>query len=735
VTARSTVAFIWPEGPGFQAAGQSAHQESIRQHFENRGFNTTVFVPGGKVTRPLRRTRTRTNSIAQHHVVTRGEHNIGAWSVVSLRTAMTVLTWGAFRRAPERIQRRLDRARTFARSRRGIDFVLGSPLTPDDIAWLKTGLEVLQPVVVAPFTSFCAPPRHALPASVKADILFLSDHEADRHRSLTEAGLRVAPFDYSEAQMVTAFSPWSAISAIQWDEAASIKTLLPATTVIITPASRIANPAPPERSGEPPVALFVGSGSMHNVDGLRWLLADIWPRIRSQRPDAALQVVGTVCGRVDLVGDGVTGLGEVDDLDGVIRKASVLVVPLRTGSGLKVKVVDGLCTGSAIVTTPIGAQGFTSIEPEPFLVCTGADQFADGVVSLFNDERRRIELRKRATAVASMFSPEKAFEDLDEYLATRGVAMSEPVGPASAPAANVCIVIPTFRRQTMLAQLLESLRHLEIPSQQSTDVLVLDNDPDGSAEVVTLASAQAHPLAVRYQHVGAGDISKVRNAAIDATRDRYDFVALLDDDELPEPTWLIELFACQRRWNADAVIGPVIGVLPTTCPSWIAAGRYFDVVSGDDDALLHEGITGNALLRCATLQTSGQRFDESLGLSGGEDQLFFRRLVDGGAQIRYAAKAVVRETVPEQRCTASYLLRRSVRVGNTLGLIDGWKQRTPSAVALRSLKSGAWVATGAAKSILDLTRRTSPLPGALRIARGVGMALGLAHYRYDMYAK
>jgi Glycosyl transferases group 1/Glycosyl transferase family 2 len=734
VTARGTIAFIWPEGPGFQAAGQSAHQESIRQHFEDCGFDTTVLVPGGKVANPLR--RVRTNSATQHHVVTRGEHTIGAWSVVSLRTAVTVLAWGAFRRAPEQVQRRFDRARTFARSRRGIDFVLGSPLAPDDIAWLKSELATLQPLVVAPFTSFCAPPRHALPRSVKADILFLSDHEADRHRSLTDAGLRVAPFDYSEAQMVTAFSPWSAISAIQWDEATSIKTLLPSTTVIITPASRTANPAPPERPGEAPVALFVGSGSMHNVDGLRWFLTDIWPKIRSQRPDAELQVVGTVCGRVDVVGDGVTGLGEVGDLDSVIRKASVLVVPLRTGSGLKVKVVDGLCTGSAIVTTPIGAQGFTSIQPEPFLVCEGADQFAGAVVSLFNDEQRRIDLRKRATAVASMFSPEKAFDELDGYLATRGVAMSDPRRAASeASTANVCIVIPTFRRHEMLGALLGSLRDLEIPANQSVEVLVLDNDPEGSAEAETAASAESHPLTIRYQHVGAGDISKVRNAAIDATQDRYDFVALLDDDEQPEPGWLVELLACQRRWNADAVIGPVFGVLPSTCPQWIADGRYFDVVSGENDALLHEGITGNALLRCAILQSSGQRFDESLGLSGGEDQLFFRRLVQGGAQIRYAAKAVVRETVPEQRCTASYLLRRSVRVGNTLGLIDGWKQRTPSGLALRSLKSGAWMATGAAKSVHDLSRRTSPLPGVLRIARGVGMALGLVHYRYDMYAK
>ncbi len=732
---KGTVAFIWPEGPGFQAAGQSAHQESIRQHFEDCGFNTTVFVPGGKVASPLRSVGSKSG--AQHHVVTRGERRIGTWSVVSPRTALTVLTWGAFRRAPERVQRRFDRARTFARARRGIDFVLGSPLTPDDIAWLKMELAALQPVLVAPFTSFCAPPRHALPRSVKADILFLSDHEADRHRSLTEAGLRVAPFDYSEAQMVTAFSPWSAISAIQWDEAASIKALLPSTTVFITPASRTANPAPPDRLGEAPVALFVGSGSMHNVDGLRWLLADIWPKIRAKRPDAALQVVGTVCARVDVVGEGVTGLGEVDDLDAVIQKASVLVVPLRTGSGLKVKVVDALCTGSAIVTTPIGAQGFTSIEPEPFLVCDGAEQFADGVVSLFNDEARRIALRRRATATASMFSPDRAFDALDGYLGTRGVTMELAANPAAdSPAVSVCIVIPTFRRDALLAGLLASLRDLVIPSELSADVLVLDNDPDGSAEAAVEASAKtSSPLSVRYQYVGAGDISKVRNAAIDATRDRYDFVALLDDDEQPEPTWLLELFACQRRWDADAVIGPVLGRLPSNCPPWIADGRYFDVVSGNDGALLHEGITGNALLRCATLKMSALRFDESMGLSGGEDQLFFRQLVLQGSQIRYAAGAVVRETVPEHRCTASYLLRRSVRVGNTLGLIDGWKQRTPSAVAARTAKSGAWVATGAARSFLDMTRGASPLPGALRIARGVGMALGLAHYRYDMYAK
>jgi glycosyltransferase involved in cell wall biosynthesis len=111
----------------------------------------------------------------------------------------------------------------------------------------------------------------------------------------------------------------------------------------------------------PGEVLFVGFlARWENEEGLLWFLSDVWPRIKTAAPSACLRVAGlgirsTVSEAARLAG--VDLLGFVPDLEPLYERASVVVVPVRLGAGVKFKVVDALVAGVPVVTTTVGAEG------------------------------------------------------------------------------------------------------------------------------------------------------------------------------------------------------------------------------------------------------------------------------------------------------------------------------------------------------------------------------------------
>ncbi|MFV0427262.1 MAG: glycosyltransferase [Beutenbergiaceae bacterium] len=167
---------------------------------------------------------------------------------------------------------------------------------------------------------------------------------------------------------------------------------------------------PPLGFGDPPtwtppttpVATFVGPLTRPENDAaVRWLVTDIWPRVRSEVPTARLTVVGAGASAelqrmVGLV-SGVELAGFVDDLDGVYAGSSVVVVPLHHGAGVKFKVVEALLAGVPIVTTTVGAEGIGG--PELFVALTDdAATFAAGVVQALNAPDREAAAAAQAVA-------------------------------------------------------------------------------------------------------------------------------------------------------------------------------------------------------------------------------------------------------------------------------------------------------------------------------------------------
>lgn len=143
--------------------------------------------------------------------------------------------------------------------------------------------------------------------------------------------------------------------------------------------------------------VFVGNYThAPNVDAAHWLAAEIMPRLRSLRPGASLRLIGDQppASVRALDGPGVVVLGLVSNLASELERASVVVAPVRIGGGMRVKVVEAMALGKAVVTTTRGAQGLTVTDE--LVVADDADQIAAMAAQLLTDPIARRELGKRA---------------------------------------------------------------------------------------------------------------------------------------------------------------------------------------------------------------------------------------------------------------------------------------------------------------------------------------------------
>jgi glycosyltransferase involved in cell wall biosynthesis len=212
------------------------------------------------------------------------------------------------------------------------------------------------------------------------------------------------------------------IVAIQPDEAAVLQRELPYREIVVAPIAAV--PVDKPQVGTSETVLFVGSSAAPNVDGIRWFIEACWPMICKRRPSAMLCIVGSVCNALAGIPPNTKRLNVIKDIDGLYTESAVVISPLRAGSGLKVKLIEGLSKGKAMVVTTTTMQGVADILSGCALVEDSASGFASSVIDLLGDVRKREELGARGIlAISRHFSAEKTY---------RGIARAvEQVGPTA----------------------------------------------------------------------------------------------------------------------------------------------------------------------------------------------------------------------------------------------------------------------------------------------------------------
>jgi glycosyltransferase involved in cell wall biosynthesis len=179
--------------------------------------------------------------------------------------------------------------------------------------------------------------------------------------------------------------------------------------------------ADPNRE-EPNTLLFAGNfAHPPNVDAVLWLAREVMPRLWALRPDARLTIIGAYPpGEVrELAGPDIDVLGRVDRIEPFQERTAVVIAPVRTGGGMRMKVLQSLALGKAVVTTPRGADGLAIGGREPPLVLgEDADAIAGATARLLADRTARRALGSRARDfVAKHYSAEAYASRLEDTYA------------------------------------------------------------------------------------------------------------------------------------------------------------------------------------------------------------------------------------------------------------------------------------------------------------------------------
>jgi succinoglycan biosynthesis protein ExoM len=298
---------------------------------------------------------------------------------------------------------------------------------------------------------------------------------------------------------------------------------------------------------------------------------------------------------------------------------------------------------------------------------------------------------------------------------------------------TIAICICTFRRQPALSRLLQAISRLELDGLEPARVRVVlvDNDPTGSAEPVARRFERSLPGGLGYWIERRRGTPFARNAAV-REAGPVDLVAFIDDDEYPEPRWLAELVRVQRSTGAAIVTGPVLPVVPPAAPAWARSGRFYERPRHRTGQRIDYARTSNVLIAARVFEGDAEPFSTRY-VRGGEDTQFFLRALGAGHAIVWADEARVLEPVAEDRLRVRWLLRRA----HLRGLILSWCLRELAWSRPRVLKrvahGTARVARGSVYVMGGLLGRPLlAVEGLREIAFGLGLLHGLAQDRADL---
>jgi succinoglycan biosynthesis protein ExoM len=298
---------------------------------------------------------------------------------------------------------------------------------------------------------------------------------------------------------------------------------------------------------------------------------------------------------------------------------------------------------------------------------------------------------------------------------------------------RVAICVATFRRPELLRELLDGIARLTFRKVHTPQIqiVVVDNDELATAEEVCRKVSVRWP--VKYVVEPKRGITHARNRSI-IEAGSVDFVAFIDDDEVPSASWLDELLWTQSEFAADVVSGSVWPRYAPDVADWVRGGGFFDArVSATGTT--RRACAANNVLVGSDVFRHVTRFDDAFAWSGAEDTHFFLRVAQAGHRIVWSQEAVVFEAVSAGRGTVSWILRREYQTGNGWVFSEAVVDNRLRIRTFRFSKACGHVVIGSINAIwwsvlLDWAAIVRSLQ---RVSMGVGMLAALLGHRFLAY--
>ena len=283
----------------------------------------------------------------------------------------------------------------------------------------------------------------------------------------------------------------------------------------------------------------------------------------------------------------------------------------------------------------------------------------------------------------------------------------------------------------MLAACLEAVARLETPNTCRISVIVVDNDAAASARGQVEALQADFPFPLSYVTETRRGLASVRNRLLlEALAAGADWIAFLDDDEMPAPDWLSQLTRAAQDHRADVVTGPLLQVDETAPLDAAGGGRR-----QEGGTTPRRVATNNVMFRSSLVATQDLWFDHYYDFIGGEDFDFFNRSTRLGNRHVWVPGALVYERVPPERTTLGYLFYRHFTgaINNVLrhrkdrGILSSWLHFLPK-MAGKLLGAPVYAFMAACTARHETGRKALKM-----LASGLGYAAALLNVVVERY--
>lgn len=191
-------------------------------------------------------------------------------------------------------------------------------------------------------------------------------------------------------------------------------------------------PAPEPATVEPDSLVFVGGlGWYPNADAIRFFLCEVWPLVKRSHPKCRFRIVGRGppddIKAIAAADPNVELLGFVDDIRPLVQRTCVYVCPIRDGGGTKLKMLDAMAMGKAIVAHPVACEGLQTVDGQHVLMADDPGIFAKRISELFSSSSARHQFGINARRhVEANFSFDRIGDDLSSIMASAAAQCVHP---------------------------------------------------------------------------------------------------------------------------------------------------------------------------------------------------------------------------------------------------------------------------------------------------------------------
>ena len=297
----------------------------------------------------------------------------------------------------------------------------------------------------------------------------------------------------------------------------------------------------------------------------------------------------------------------------------------------------------------------------------------------------------------------------------------------------VCVI--TCFRPDGLKRLLEGMAAQKFTKNPTPDVrlVIVDNDAEGSAWSVCNEFTAQYDIPLIYDIEKQRGIPFARNHSVDMAKNDVDFIAIMDDDEVPAENWLDELMTAQKEFSADILTGPVAPHFVEKPADWLL-GFFGSGNLANGQNLRHNygyAYTSNLFAKAELFQHI--RFDEQFRSNGADDTHLFMQVEEKGYKAVWADNALVTEWLPASRTNYKWLWQRAYRRGNGFAFCELVQNRTLATRVQRFAKGVFRFVQGILTAAISFGRRAVFVRGIQTAFLGAGMITGSLGSQYQEY--